>query len=137
MPDTTALSAIHRDCFMPGWSEEAMAQLFAIPGTLAFVASGNAGFGILRIVGGEAEVITMAVLCRRRRQGIANAVADAMLHFAKACGVKTVFLEVRKGNEAAAALYRKFGFTQMSERKDYYHNSDGTTEDAVVMKKTL
>jgi ribosomal-protein-alanine N-acetyltransferase len=136
-PDVVALSVIHRDCFAPGWSEEAFAGLFATPGTLAFVAHNNAGFGVLRIVGDEAEIITMAVLFRNRRSGIGNMIVDSMVHFAKACGVKTVFLEVRKSNIAAMALYHKFGFSEISCRERYYHNSDGSSEDAIVMKKVL
>lgn len=136
-PDVVALSVIHRDCFAPGWNEEAFAGLFSIPGTLAFVAHNNAGFGVLRVVGDEAEIITMAVLFRHRRSGVGKLIVDSMLHFAKACGVRTVFLEVRKSNIAAIELYRKFGFSEMSCRAGYYHNTDGSCEDAMVMKRAL
>jgi ribosomal-protein-alanine N-acetyltransferase len=40
-----------------------------------------------------------------------------------------VTLEVRRSNEAAIALYRKYGFVQVGERRRYY---DDNREDALI-----
>ena len=44
---------------------------------------------------------------------------------------KIAYLEVRENNFAAIDLYNKFGFQQISLRKEYYSNG----EDAIVMIK--
>ena len=41
-----------------------------------------------------------------------------------------ITLEVRQSNEAALALYRKYGFEQSGRRKNYY---DNPTEDALIL----
>ena len=43
-----------------------------------------------------------------------------------------IFLEVRKSNKVAQALYEKFGFKLVGERKNYYHSPN---EHALVMKR--
>ena len=43
-------------------------------------------------------------------------------------------LEVRAGNAAAQALYRRFGFGVVGERKDYYRSP---VENALVMTMPL
>ena len=45
-------------------------------------------------------------------------------------GVTALTLEVRTGNEAAQAMYRRFGFAPAGIRRDYYPD---TGEDALVM----
>jgi ribosomal-protein-alanine N-acetyltransferase len=45
-------------------------------------------------------------------------------------GVKHLSLEVAANNEAAQALYRRFGFAPVGVRKNYY---PVTGEDALVM----
>lgn len=43
---------------------------------------------------------------------------------------ESIFLEVRASNEAARALYAKYGFVQVGKRKNYYQNP---AEDAILM----
>jgi ribosomal-protein-alanine N-acetyltransferase len=45
-----------------------------------------------------------------------------------------VTLEVRRSNDAARALYRKFGFEEQGVRQHYYSDNG---EDAVVMHLAL
>lgn len=136
-PDYSLLSAIHSSCFDRGWNREEFNGLFAIGGTLAFIAPQNNGFGILRITGDEAEVITLAVLPHCRREGIGKTLVSSMLAYAAERGVTAVFLEVREDNEVAKALYAALGFAIISRRKHYYRNSNGSETDAIVMRKTL
>lgn len=137
-PDCAQLSAIHRQCFAGGWDAPAFAGLLGVHGTLAFIAPEHAGFGILRLLGNEAEIITLAVLPSCRRSGIGRAIALSMLQYAKAQGVTSVFLEVRESNQAARVLYQEAGFSMISRRKQYYaKNDDGPQEDAIVMRRTM
>ena len=47
-----------------------------------------------------------------------------------------IFLEVRESNHTAIALYEKSDFHQIDLRKNYYPNSDGTREHAIIMVKS-
>ncbi len=47
-------------------------------------------------------------------------------------GVAWMVLEVRPNNVAGQALYKKFGFTQISIKDNYYDDGDGVFEDALV-----
>jgi len=46
-------------------------------------------------------------------------------------GTKSIFLEVRKSNQAARAFYEKWGFIQTGYRSRYYRDP---LEDAVLYK---
>ncbi|HEX7597469.1 MAG TPA: ribosomal-protein-alanine N-acetyltransferase, partial [Polyangia bacterium] len=46
----------------------------------------------------------------------------------------SVELEVRRSNEAALGLYRRFGFVEVGMRPRYYEDND---EDAIVMRLKL
>ncbi|KTD36190.1 GCN5-related N-acetyltransferase [Legionella nautarum] len=50
--------------------------------------------------------------------------------------INTVILEVRPSNNAAIALYEKFGFKQDSIKKGYYNDGE-KLEDAILLKKML
>ena len=82
----------------------------------------------------EADITNVSVLKSERKHGIGNALVVKAVEEALKLGVKKIFLEVRKSNEAAVSLYKKNGFEQVGIRKDYYHNP---TEDALLMLKNI
>lgn len=75
------------------------------------------------------EVNEIEVLKIYRRQNIASSMLDYLLINIS----KDITLEVRESNYPAINLYKKFGFTKLAIRKNYYKN-----EDALLMgtKKT-
>lgn len=81
----------------------------------------------------DVQITTLAVLKDAQGKGIASMLMEHMLQQCtqKSCAV--VSLEVRKSNEKAIRLYRKFEFIEMNIRKSYYE--DG--EDAIFMMKAL
>lgn len=90
------------------------------------------GFLILRRMGDDGELLQIAVDRASRRCGLAGSLMTAMLEYASANTLSSVFLEVRKSNDAAISLYKKFGFTTVRVRRNYYSHPD---EDAVVMAR--
>jgi len=74
--------------------------------------------------------VNVAVHETNRRQAVATRLVAAMLEEGKGQGARFAYLEVRKTNAAAQALYEKFGFRRYGERKGYYHDNH---EDAVLM----
>ncbi len=82
------------------------------------------------IIVDEMHIATIATHPRYRRQGIGAQVLTEALKDARAAGARRSFLEVRAGNEAAQAMYRRFGFAITGRRLKYYKDNG---EDAVLM----
>lgn len=134
-PDVATLVKLHAASFPIGWKENDFNSMFGVSGTVALVA--DQGFAVLRLIGGEAEILTFAVTPEARRKGLGNAITGAMKEWLRANKAESVFLEVREGNLAALSMYAKAGFTRISERKAYYSNPDGSRESAIVMRLAL
>jgi len=92
------------------------------------------GFVILRRMPDDGELLQIAVDSAGRRRGIADLLMIAALDNAKENALKSVFLEVRKSNNAAICLYEKHGFKSLRQRRDYYNDP---TEDAIVMVRSI
>ena len=88
------------------------------------------GFIIMRGMVDCGELLQIAVAKSARRRGVADLLMSAMLDEAGKNAINSVFLEVRRSNAAAIALYKKHGYALVRQRKDYYTNP---VEDAVVM----
>jgi ribosomal-protein-alanine N-acetyltransferase len=92
------------------------------------------GFIATRIASDELHINNMAVREEWRQAGIGSRLLSAALEEAKRRGVRRSFLEVRASNEAAQALYSKFGFSANGRRSNYYVDP---AEDALVMTARL
>ena len=77
----------------------------------------------------EWEILNLAVDPMLRRKGVASYLIEEFFRSAEG----DVYLEVRRSNQAARALYARWGFSEEGVRRAYYHSP---VEDAVVMKKT-
>lgn len=135
------LAALHRAAFPPAecWDEAAMAAVLAMPGVLVGLGSLGTpgeepepgGFVIGRVAADEAEILTLAVTGGARRRGLGRALLDWMADQVAAHGAERLILEVSAGNDAARALYRGAGFTEIGRRRAYY--PDGS--DALVLER--
>ena len=94
------------------------------------VPASNMKKSIAQILLDEGYISNVAVHPDARRQGIGDALIDALA--AKAAELELAFLtlEVRESNAPAIALYAKHGFHPVGKRKNYY---DAPKEDAVLM----
>jgi len=88
------------------------------------------GFAGALLVAGEAHVTTIAVDPDRRGRAVATRLLLVLIRRAVELGIGAVTLEVRASNEAALALYRRFGFVPAGVRKGYYSKP---LEDALVL----
>jgi [ribosomal protein S18]-alanine N-acetyltransferase len=78
----------------------------------------------------DAHVTTIAVDRAAHGQRIATRLLLALVREAIARGAQNLTLEVRAGNAAAIALYRRFGLAPAGIRKNYYADIG---EDALIM----
>ncbi len=127
-------AALHAAAFPPAdrWGADAFALLLDLPGHVAHHIP-DTGFILARVAGGEAEILTLAVVPGARRAGHASMLLATCLARAAAAGAGAMFLEVAEGNAAARALYAGFGFAEIGRRRRYY--PDGG--DALVLRRTL
>jgi ribosomal-protein-alanine N-acetyltransferase len=92
------------------------------------------GWAGVRVVGDEADVMTVGVVPAARRRGTGKRLLRELLDIARSCGAAMAYLEVRVDNEAALHLYEHEGFVVAGVRRGYY---DGGRVDAVVMQREL
>lgn len=93
-----------------------------------------AGYIAARATAGELHINNVAVRDPYRRNGVANLLLTRVVEEGKRLGASMAFLEVRSGNTAAQALYKKCGFRAITRRPRYYSEP---LEDAVVMNLPL
>ncbi len=82
------------------------------------------------IIVDEMHIATIATHPDFRRQGLGERILAEALTDAQTAGARLAFLEVRAANEAAQAMYRKFGFEITGKRPKYYKDNG---EDAILM----
>ena len=134
------LAAMHRACFPEDpWDAAALEQILTLSGGfghLAWHAENPAGFILARDLGGEVEILSLAVLPQWRRQGIGRALLDAAIAAAGRRGAGSIVLEVAVENAAARRLYAAFGFVEVGRRPRYYQCSGGSG-DALVLRRGI
>ena len=92
--------------------------------------AGVVGFAGMLFVVDEGHITTIAVDPDRQGDRIGTRLLLDLLRGAIAHGAVSVTLEVRASNEAALALYRRFGFAPAGVRRDYYSHP---VEDPLVL----
>lgn len=126
--------------FGEAWTRSQLAGILPMSGVLLTLAreadDRTIGFSLVRTVGDEAELLLLAVIPARQREGIGRRMLDDFMARAAANGVRRVHLEVRDGN-AAVGMYRGAGFEQAGKRLNYYHAPDGRRFDALTLVNKL
>ncbi|MFM8603388.1 MAG: ribosomal protein S18-alanine N-acetyltransferase [Gemmatimonadota bacterium] len=133
--DLPAIVSIERRSFSDPWSEATVGEAIAAPTDHCLVVTQGesvVGYGIVRQVGPEAELLNLAVHPAARRQGLGDALLAELLRGLDVQGGVTVFLEVRVSNLAAETLYRRHAFVPVGRRRDYY---EAPREDALQMRR--
>lgn len=136
--DAPALAALHGACFHRGWSDGEFEHLLVDRNVVAHRATtGNklVGFILSRLVGDEAEILSLAVAAPRRGRGLARRLLDLNLRRLVGLGARTVFLEVDEGNLPARRLYRRAGFREVGRREGYY--PAGQRSAALILRRDL
>ena len=134
--DLNKIEEIERESFIDPWNVKMLSDAFLSNGFLGLTYESDGeiiGYVFGKTVVDEAEIELIAVKSTRRKQGVGKALLAEFLSAVKLSGVTDVFLEVRRSNIAAQAMYEKAGFTYVAVREKYY----GGLEDALIMKKRL
>lgn len=92
------------------------------------------GYGGVWFIVDEGHITNIATHPEVRGQGIGNVIVENIISMCREKDMERMTLEVRKSNEVAQSLYKKYGFESCGVRPKYYSD---TKEDAVIMWKEL
>jgi len=135
--DLDALLALEARSFDKPWPRGAFEQELELPQAqlwLAFEGEALAAYVDFWVAGPEISLLNVAVDPSFRRRGLGRDLVELMEREGAALGGDEVYLEVRRTNVGAQALYAALGFEQTGIRKRYYSD---TKEDAILMGKRL
>jgi len=139
--DAEAVAALHAKSFYRGWPRQDIESYLLDADTPTLVACDArhkvAGFAMLRLLGDDAELMTIAVEPKFRGKGVGRALLQACFEDLRMTPSRRMILEVAADNPAAIRLYEKLGFKRLSERKGYYARPDGQPATALVMARDL
>lgn len=124
---------VEKSCFSKPWSSAAFESEIDNRQAFFYVAYADdiiAGYMGFHAVLDEGYVANIAVLPEYRRQGIASRLLENALNVGKSISLSFLSLEVRVSNSAAIALYERFGFKIVGERKSFYSSP---RENAYIM----
>jgi len=139
--DADAVAALHARSFYRGWPRQDIEAYLIDPDMPTLVACDAkrtiAGFSMLRLLGDDVELMTIAVDRRFQGKGVGAALLRACFEDLLMSPARRMILEVAADNPAAIHLYTRLGFARIGERKGYYARPDGAPATALVMARDL
>ena len=135
MTDLDAVMAIEQASFDSVWSRSSWAEeIVPADHRLTLVAGDDEVAAVATFHGFDvADLDRIMVTPTARGRGLAGELLSRGLDWATSRGCRTMMLEVRRDNDPAICLYRRFGFETISQRPNYY----GGGVDALIMSVDL
>ncbi len=136
--DIEDVMALEAQCFRTRWTREQFLLglergAFRIYGIREGNREGSSlvAYVAFSLIAREMEIMNIATHPEHRRKGYAALLLAKALETCRQEQAQEGFLEVRCTNLGAIDLYKKFGFTQVGTRKNYYPDNK---EDALLFK---
>ena len=129
--DIAAAAELEARTYATPWSEQVFRDELAAAGRRYLKAEDDGslvGYGGIMLVDEEAHITTVVVSPDHRGGRLGTRLVLALVDEAVESGARSLTLEVRVSNDAAQALYRRFGMAPVGVRKRYY-----VDEDALIM----
>ena len=92
------------------------------------------GFLLLRVIENEAEILSIGVKKRVRRNGIGKYLIEQAKRFSTLHQLRSILLEVAETNRNAFGFYKKQGFLKIGIRNNYYVFSGKNKKNALIMQ---
>lgn len=136
--DLPQLIAIEQSVQGAPWNEETFKTCFelAYEGWVAEHDNRIAGYIVVSLQADECHILNLCVAREYQRQGLGRKLLEFGLDQAKNRQMGIAYLEVRRSNSRAIALYRNMKFLMIGERKNYYQTVSGP-EDALIFAMSL
>ena len=141
--DLEALVELEQRCHSHAWRASSFREEMGDPARGAVIVlrapfepaeqgRGIVGYYAYQVVAEEMHLLNLAVAPEHRRAGLGGFLLTRAIEQGGRRGAKSVFLEVRRSNRVAQALYEHFGFLTVAVRRDYYADP---REDALVLAR--
>lgn len=134
--DLTAVAQMEQEIYSDPWSKMMFLNHLSSPSSLDLTLETNEeiiGYACNTIIPEYLLAIdNLTIKKEYQGKGFGSALLSEVIQKGKAAGVTAFTLEVRESNQAAIALYNKFGFQVAGRRKRYYHSP---VEDAIIMTR--
>ena len=130
--DLFDILTIEKQSFSTPWSEKSFQMSLENPITHTIVKMQGGrviGYAVYSVLFEDCELYNIATDPAHRGQGIGNALLTAVIDDCRKRGGEILRLEVRRSNQPARSMYRKFGFSEEGIRKNYYQ---APIEDAIL-----
>ena len=137
---------IQTECGLSPWTSEGYHLEMRRPDSIILAAL-NAGGDIIGFIVGraprpiedqsfaaEAEIYNLGTVTAFRQQGVASSLLNRFIKDCNQQRIKSIWLDVRAGNQTAISFYRLHGFVPVSTRRDFYSSP---SEDATIMTLRL
>ena len=138
--DLDAIAMIESRLFQRPLGRGDLEQLKARPASRGFVFEDTGArvtsYALFLYAGTSADVVSLGTDPKAQRTGLASRLLTSAFRDLVKEGVEEVMLEVAVDNDAALALYERFGFTEVARRSGYYRRPNGAV-DAIVMRRNL
>jgi len=134
--DLGGVGALEGVSFGSPWRTSSYARAVSDPNQHFFVAEQDGhmvGYTGFWVEDRSAHIAKLAVHPDCQRQGIGSALLEHMLDAIRRLGLGRAYLEVRRSNVQAQALYRQFGFRFERVHPQAYPND---REDALVLVRS-
>ncbi len=136
--DLASVAELERESYVFPWNDQIFSDCLRVGYHCVVVdtAAGVGGYAVLSMGAGEAHVLNLCIGERLRRQGVGRTLLLSVLRHARDRGIRDAFLEVRRSNKTAIALYHSLEFECIGQRRGYYQAQEGR-EDALVYRLEL
>lgn len=134
------LTLIGKEDTFASWSKQDIERFMILPTTKAWKGTINGQFAGLLMVSdlrGDIDILTIATLEAFRRRGVADALLQHLISYARENKANTLFLDVKENNDSAHALYEKWGFIPYGKRENYYQESNESVNAAILYRLDL
>ena len=107
------------------------------PGQLLMSGEEILGYMVAMLGVEEVHLLNITVAPEHQGQGWGRLMLEALKAWSHSQGARSLWLEVRRSNARAIAVYEANGFARVGLRRGYYPDAHGQREDAVVMSLSL
>tara|TARA_Y100000746_G_scaffold143609_1_gene122844 strand:- start:122 stop:607 length:486 start_codon:yes stop_codon:yes gene_type:complete len=121
------------------WAKNQLSKSISNPNNLCYAVSVKSqivGYIIAMPSADSADILNITIHKDFKRKGYGSSLLDYLTKELIEKDIKTIFLEVRRGNFAAISLYSSLGYKEISVRKNYYtknSNQLSRREDGIIM----
>ena len=127
------------------WGEGGLADTLSLPQSAVALLGpieSPIAYCLFSCIGDECEVLQIVTHPQHLRQGHGLAVLHTVFEHARERHCDRVFLEVRRGNRPARALYDRLEFQAVGLRRGYYQSQpsppqDSADNDAILLSRSL